>query len=369
MSLAATVVQQVRVQNPDLDKNEHRLSEYGALDFFYSQSLSNPLLTAEAKRQAIESAGKTMKMPVINYDGSISISNSRSCTISDAENTSALMDVTFVTYAVGFTMVPAMYSSNEIDYQNDFAKKIKKCARVLGAALDSAAITALESAKTKVLANPLLYTFSSDKVSAPWEAREDILGDIEPMMASNDYNDAIHIIGNTGVYSLVRKLAEKSIYNEVNKDMEWQGKQFHFTNRLTNAEGNYATFYAVEDGNVDMLFRYDREAVRGSQSNDHSWDIVNMPYLNIPVGLHYYTAVGDFHAIGAESDADMTCVIKEYFGFSVDVAFVTAYNSAYSSKANPIIKGEVASGANYAQAVRVLSSETDPIYTSAVTEE
>ena len=58
--------------------------------------------------------------------------------------------------------------------------------------------------------------------------------------------------------------------------------------------------------------------------------------------------------------------IKEYFGFSVDVAFVVAYNSAISTKANPIIKAQIATGANYARPVRVLSSSSDPIYTSAV---
>lgn len=366
MSLAATVLQQVRVLNPDFDKNEHRLSEYGALDFFYTQSLSSPLLTEEMKQKARESAGKTLKMPVINYDGDIAVSNARTCTIADAENTSALADVTFVTYAVGFTMVPTLYSNNEIDYQNDFAKKIKKAARVLGAALDSAALTALEAAKTQVLANPLLYTYSSDTVSVDWDSREDILGDIEPMMASNDYYGNIHVVGNTGVYSLVRKLAEKSIYNEENKDMEWQGKNFHFSNRLSNSSQKYATFYAIEDGNVDMLFRYDREAVRGTEANGHSWDIVNMPFINIPVGMHYYTAVGDASGIAGDASADMTCVVKEYFGFSVDVAFVVAYNSAISTKANPIIKAQIATGANYARPVRVLSSETDPIYTSAV---
>lgn len=32
MSLAATVLNSIRVKNELLDKNEHRLSEYGALD-------------------------------------------------------------------------------------------------------------------------------------------------------------------------------------------------------------------------------------------------------------------------------------------------------------------------------------------------
>lgn len=367
MSLAATVLQNVRVKNPDFDKNEHRLSEYGALDFFIEQSERDPLLTEEMKRQAIESAGKTLQIPVIQYDGTISVSNVRSCTIADAENTSALVGVTFATYAIGFTVVPSMYSNNEIDMENDVAKKLKKCARALGAALDTAAIAALEAAKTQSIVDPLIYTFSSNVLSAPWESREDVLGDIEPMMNSNDFYGFVHIIGNAGVRSLLRKLAEHAQYNEVDRSLEWEGKYFHFTNRLSNGANQYATFYAVESGNVDMLYRYDRESARGGSGAGHTWEIYNMPYINIPVGLHYYESVGDQSAIGGAATDDLTCAVKQHYGFSVDVAFVVAYNSDLANRANPIIKAEIASGDTYARPVKVVTSNDDPIYTTTAT--
>ena len=49
MSLAGTMLQNVRVNNPLFDKNEHRLSEYGAFNFFVQQSRTNPLLTSEMR--------------------------------------------------------------------------------------------------------------------------------------------------------------------------------------------------------------------------------------------------------------------------------------------------------------------------------
>lgn len=362
MSLAATVIANVVEKSPLFDKNEHRLSEYGALDFFYTQSQSAPLLTDELKRKAIESAGQTLQIPVLNYDGTIQVSNSRSCTVADAENTSALIDVTFVTYFVGFTMVPTMFSNNHIDYEKDFATKLKKCARVLGAALDNAALAALEAAKTRVIGNSLIYQVTGNDVIVPWNSRLDILSDIEPMMYSNDYVGGVHIIGNAGVQSNLAKLAQNGYYNEVDKTNEWAGKRFHFTNRLANAEGDYATFYAVEEGNVDMVFRYDREtalsikmgeAIKGA--GNHSWEQIMMPYINIPVGLHYYESVGDQSAINGDATADLTCARKEFYGFSVDVAFVVAYNSAIATKANPIVKAKVASGNTYAHAVEVVN--------------
>lgn len=363
MSLVATKMQNVRVNNPDFDKNEHRLSEYGALDFFYTQSLTNPLLTDTMKAEAIRSAGKTLQIPVLNYDGTIAVSNARTCVVADAENTSALVPVSFVTYQVGFTMVPAAYSNNEIDYARDFEAKIKKCARVLGAALDNAAIAILEANKTQVYADSLIYPVDGNAVQVPWESREDILGDIEPIMSANDFSGSLHIVGNAGVNSLVRKMAEKGTYNIVDKGLELMGKNFHFTNRLANDSNKYATFYAVEEGNVDMLFRFDREAVRGAMGAGHEWDVVTMPYLNIPVGVHYYQAVGDQSGIAGEATEDLTCGIKEYYGFSVDVAFVTSYNSSLGTRANPIVKAEVAGGATYATPVKVVSSDADPVIT------
>lgn len=360
MSLAATVISRIVVNNPDFDKNEHRLSEYGALNFFYEASRTAPLLSQEMRAKAIRSVGQVIDIPVLKFDGTIAVSNSRSCSVADAENESAMVNVTFTTYFVGFTMVPAQYTNNAIDYDRDFEAKLKKCARVLGAALDSAAITALETNKTKVIADPLLYTDTSGVLTAPWEARESFLGDIDPIMGGNDFVGSLHFIGNVGVKSLLADLQKHMTYNEYDNSMEWEGKKFHFTNRLSNGDGKYATFYAVEEGNVDMLFRYDRETAIAAESgvaveaNGHSWEVIRMPYLGIPVGLHSYTSVGDMSAIAGDATADLTCARKEFYGFSVDVAFVVAYNSALSTKANPIIKGDVTTGTSYARPVQVV---------------
>ncbi len=367
MSLVLTKLNDIRMKVDNLDKNEDRLSEYGALNYFLQQSQSNPLLTEELRKAVKNGMGKTFKMPVINYDGDIAVSNVRSCTIQDAENTSALVGVTFATYAVGFTVVPAMYSNNEIDYNKDIERKYLKCARVMGAALDSAAITAIDNAKSQVFADTLIYNEDNDIIVVPWASREDILSDIEPMMNANDFYGRVSIIGNNGVRSLLNKLAEKGTYNIVDKSLEWAGKGFNFTNRLANEDGDYATFYAVEDGNVDILFRYDRDSAMGTTTKvGHEWGIVTMPYIGIPVGLHYYESVGDFSGIAGEATTDLTCTKKEYFGFSVDVAFVTAYNSALSTKANPIIAATITKGDTYASPVVVVNGESNPVNTKEV---
>lgn len=346
MSLVATRLQNWRINNPELDRNMTRPSEYGALDFFIQQTdAPNSIISSELRDRAFASIGNTVQVPVINYDGDVTVSNTRSCVIADDENTSALYTVVWTTYAVGFTMVPTLYMNNEITYQHDFERKMEKTCRALAAALDTAAVTALSAAKTQVFGDLLQYTQSGNVVQVPWQMATEILGDFNPMMRANDFPETIHLIGNAGMDSLIRKLAQHDIYNDVNKRMEYDNKIIHYSNRVTNESSVYATTYAVADGNVGVLTRVDREALRRARANFHEWDVVRLPFIDLPVGSHYYTAVGDQSSIAGDASADMTCNVKEYFGFSVDVAFIVAYNSAPSTVSSPIIKAEIASPA------------------------
>lgn len=348
MSLVATRLQNWRVENPELDRNMTRPCEYGALDFFIEQTnAANSILSPYLRERAFASMGNTVQIPVIEYDGNVQVSNQRTCVIADNENTSALYTIAWVTYSVGFTMVPAAYSNNEISYEHDFMRKMEKISRALANELDKGAVAALEANKTQVFKDLLQYQQVGNVIEVPTQMATEILGDVNPIMRANCYPEMIHIIGNAGVDSLVRKLAQHGVYNDVNKRMEYDNKVLHYTNNVANEEGKNGTFFAAVDGNVGVLTRVDREALRRARANFHEWDVVRLPYIDLPVGSHYYTAVGDQSAIMGDATADLTCAVKEYFGFSVDVAFVVAYNSDPETVANPILKAQIAApGAN-----------------------
>ena len=243
-------------------------------------------------------------------------------------------------------MVPTLYMNNEITYQHDFQRKMEKICRALATTLDTAAIAALEAQKTQVFKDLLQYSQSSNVIEVPVQMASEILGDLNPIMRANAYPETIHLIGNAGIDSLVRKLAQHDVYNDVNKRMEYDNKILHYTTQLANASQKIGTLYAVADGNVGVLTRVDREALRRASANFHEWDVVRLPFIDLPVGSHYYTAVGDQSSIAGDASADMTCNVKEYFGFSVDVAFIIAYNSDAETIANPIIKAEIAKPAD-----------------------
>ena len=364
MSLVATRLQNWRIENPELDRNMFRPCEYGALDFFVEQTdAPNSIISPNLRERAFASIGNTVQVPVLNYDGEVTVSNVRSCTIADDENTSALYEVVWKTYSVGFTMVPTLYMNNEISYEHDFNRKLEKICRALANALDADAVAALEAAKTQVFKDLLQYQQSSNVVEVPKQMATEILGDINPIMRANCYPEMVHIIGNAGVDSLIRKLAEHGIYNDVNKRMEYDNKIIHYTNNVLNGQGKNGTFFAVADGNVGVLTRVDREALRRASANFHEWDVVRLPYIDLPVGSHYYTAVGDQSAIAGAASADMVCNVKEYFGFSVDVAYIVAYNSDPTTVANPIIKAEIdapATNQPYGTAVYVTNAADFP---------
>ena len=365
MSLVLTRIQNIRA-NSNLDKFEYRPSRYGALNAFMVQS-EDPIgvLTEELKQKARTSIGNTLETPVIDYDADITIGSTRTLTIADSENTSKMVQITFATYAWGFTIAPAMYMNNEIGIQKDFETKMMKYIYAFAKKLDEAALTTLAANKTQVLKNPLLYDWSSNAINAKWTERENVFGDLEVMMGANDFYGQLHIVGDPGVESIMRKLQQHGLYNDVNKQNEFGTKVVHLTNNIAAAEGKYAQGYAVNAGSLGMLTRFERDCLLGTVSGDgHEWGIATLPLLNMPVGTYFYDSVGDYNAIAGAATADMTRTRKEHYGFAVDVAFLTAHNSAPSTLASPILAFNVSSeDAAYAKPVVVVNSEDNPVNT------
>lgn len=329
--------------NANIDRNELRPSRYGAFDMFMMQT-DDPggIISPELADKAFQSIGNTVQVPVINFDGTISIGNQRTVTIAHSENISALVTISFATYAWGFTIIPAQHLNNEIRMQKDFEKKFLKYLYSLGSTLESAAVASLAANKSQVFKDTLTYTPTANVVGGTWAQRETMIGDLNVLMGANDFFGPLHLVGNAGIESIIRKLAQHNLYNDQMKYLEYSDKILHFSNTIANATDKFGTGYIVEGGNLGVLTRVERESLLRSTTGDgHEWDIDTLPMLNIPVGTYYYDSVMDVSAIGAHV-ADLTRARVEHYGFAVDVAFVTAYNSAPTTLANPIIAFDIA---------------------------
>ena len=161
MSLVLTRIQNIRA-NSNFDKFEYRPSRYGALNAFMVQS-EDPtgILTDELKQKARTSIGNTLETPVINYDADITIGSTRTLEITDSENTSKMVQITFATYAWGFTIAPAMYMNNEIGIQKDFETKMMKYIYAFAKKLDETALAALAANKTQFFKTCVLLAASA----------------------------------------------------------------------------------------------------------------------------------------------------------------------------------------------------------------
>ena len=357
MSLVETRIQNLRAES-NLDKYELRPSRYGAFDTFMKQSEdANGILTPELKAKAEQSIGSVIETPVLDYDADITIGNKRTITIPDSENTSHMQTITFATYAWGFTIVPSLYHNNEIGLQKDFNRKFMKYLYKFAQKLDETALAALSTKKTQVMANKLLYDFTGNSINAEFTQRENVFGDLEVMQAANDFYGSLDIVGDAGVESIIKKLQQLGGNNYINKSNEFAGKSVHFTNNLASATGKYAQGYAVQEGSLGVLLRFERECLRGTKMADgHEWGISELPLLGMPCGTYYYEGVGDETAIAGAASADMDRVVKQHYGFAVDVAFITPYNSDPETIASPIIAFNISS-ANAKYGVPVVNVE------------
>lgn len=327
----------------NLDKWELRPSRYGALDVFMQQT-NDPagIVGQDLKEKASASIGNTLQVPVFDFDAGISIGNTRTVTIADSENTSRLVTIAFATYTWGFTIVPAMYMNNEVKIQEDFERKFNKYLYKFAEVLDSAAVSTLDANKTQVVQDALEYAFASNVVTASYAKKDEIIGDIDPMQSSNDFYNPLDVVGNTGIESLVRKLAEKGLYNSENKQIQYADKVWHWSNRVANAAQRSATGFAIPSATVGMLTRFEREALLRTKSRTgHEWDIDTLPMLNMPVGTYYYESVGDQSALAGAATADLDRGKKEHYGFAVDVAFLVSENSDPATLPSPILKFDI----------------------------
>lgn len=343
MSLQATAIQDIRLRSR-LGKNEQILRQFGALDLFVDHYGRNTLISADRKREILGSIGKTVQFPVLKYNGDVQVSNSRSCVISAGENTSALAQVTFVTYFVGVQQTPSLFMNNSISQAEDLEKKIKDATRSLMNKMDQDAIAALAAAKTQVFNENLLYQTTGNEIQVPFLQKQDILGDLHAIMSANGFDERLHIVGDFALQAMVAKLAQWGPANMVNKQLEYLGKSFWTSKNIAKTSGAFSKFYAVADGNLDLAVRVDREAFLGTEAAGHEWAIVRLPELDIPVGMHYYEEVGNQSAIAGDASADMTCVATKKWGFSVDVAYITPYNSDPTTIPSAITAAEVAGG-------------------------
>lgn len=341
-------MQNLRAQSPNLDKNELRMSRYGIHELFMQQTgAPGGIVSADLEERAFASIGRTLEVPVFDYDGTVSVTNTRTLTIPDSENTSRMLQITFSTISWGFTMTPAMYINNEVGEQQDFNRKMLKYIYLVAATMDNAGGAAMEAAKTQVLNDDLggQFSLTANTLRVPLAKAKTVVGSVDSLFEGNDHYDPITVVGNPSFKDNIinQQLLPNQTFNATDQGYQWMNKAFTFSNRVANAADTLATFFAVSGSQLGLVTRVERESLLGRRMADGTeWGITRLPVLGFRCGTFFYESKGDYSGIAGTATADMTRAYKEHYGFSFDYAHITPHNSDRATIPSPIFKVEVA---------------------------
>lgn len=347
MSLVLTRMQSLRTQYPNLfDRNELRFSELGGWNFFQQESnAANSIFTNDIKAKIDMSFGNSVVIPVLNSK-TVTIGNTRSCTIADDENTSALVTLTFATFAFGFTMSPARFFNNDVGYQADFDRKLMTYIDVLGRQLDTLAIAQLETNKNVLATAPSqYYSFVGGALQVSQAQKNDFYNNLSTIMESMDFYGKPNIISSRTGKPLVNRLANQGNANSINEEFQLAGYNWFYSNRLANAGGIQSTLYAVNPGSVAVRSRLDPDSIMGHTIGDSvnptkQWGRAMLPMLGIEAGTLYTRDCADRTVLDA-STAGLSASLLEGYSWSFDLCFATAYNSNTATQYQPILKAQI----------------------------
>lgn len=349
MSLVNTLMQPLRSEYMEsLDKNEARPSRYGAWDFANVDGARPESIFDQDLRNKIKgSIDNTVQVPVLDAKA-VTIGNTRSCTIADDENTSQLVTLVFSTLSFGFTMIPGQYMNNDIKYQADFNRKLKRYLNALGASLDNLAIAALENNKNQFWTgiDPAYYSQVGDALQVSQAEKNDYYNNLQAIMDTMDFYGGVNIVGSTSGTPLVRRLDNQGSNNGTNETFQLDPYTWYNTNRIANGAGVQSTHYAVADGTLAFESRLDKDALMGHSvgGGQKEWGVVDVPIpgsnFSIQMGSYYTEDCADKSSLNSGTASQRRTKV-EAFEWSADVVFAVAYNSDPATRFSPIVKTEI----------------------------
>jgi hypothetical protein len=345
MSLAATILQDIRTQYPsNLDRDELRITRNGLLTAAREMTNSpDSIISGDLRNQALTSEGRNLDIPVMNKGG-VTISNTRACTISASDSSSDLVRVTWRTLVGKVEMTPAQYATNELGYMEDLNKKIRETVEKFNTLVEAELETTLDANKTTVYGSPLVgtgakYELAGGAIQVVGDQSKLFFNDLEAINYEDDFYGTVRVAGSPSLMPYVNEYINQGGGNSTNLNFQFAGKNFGFTNRISAGAGKNASFYFMPDGTLGFLTRVDINARTNARSTRGTeWFQDNLPGLDHAVGVKYYSECADENGKGAH----LTSTLKEFWEFSFDYAILTPYNSDASTKAGSIRKVDFA---------------------------
>jgi len=346
MSLIATYLQDIRVNYPsNLDRDELRLTQTGLLTAVLNMTNSqSSIVSQDLINKAEVSEGRNLDVPVMTK-GTITITNARSCTIGGGQSNSALVRVVWKTVVADILMVPSQYEKNQIGYLADLNKKLRETAEAFKIEIENDLDTALDTNKSQIYNSSIVttkYTMAGNAIQVLPEQTDFFFNDLESINYSDDfYTSPIKIISSPTIMPTVMKYINQGTGNAVNTTFQFAGKDFTFSNRVTNGAGTLGTGYFMSDGSVGLLTRVAVDSRLGHKAGDGTeWLEETIPTMPFPIGIQYKSQCSDQSALEASGLGHLKATLAEHYQLSFDYAIIVPYNSNIATKPSVIRKFE-----------------------------
>lgn len=347
MSLINTYRQEIRAKVPQpVDRDEWRFTRYGLLTAAREMTASpNSIITNELREKAKISEGTDLKVPVFKLTSDVSVTNVRSCNIGDLENTTEYVTVNWVTLVADISMKKAEYHKNEVSYLEDLNRKLMRVDNAFAKAVENLIYTKLDTEKSQIYNSPLVgatadYPLSGNAVQVALAQQDTFFNDLEAIMEGDDFYSAPFVVlGSTTLKPAVRHYGAQGSANHENLTYQYDAYNFRFSNHVTIGSGVRSTGFAMTDGSLGIMTRIGADSEMGNKAGDGTeWGKTFMDRLGFEVGVMYKSKCDDL----SEQDGleHLTASMVEKWQFSFDVALLTPYNSAPSTKAGVIKKFE-----------------------------
>ena len=346
MSIAATYLQDLRAQYPsNLDRDELRITQTGLVTMALEMTDSaNSIVSGDLKEKARNSEGRVLSVPVMTKND-ITISNVRSCTIAADESNSAFVNIIWQTLVANIVMTPQQYKKNEVRYLEDLNKKIRETVEKFLVTIEEELDTSLDTNKTQVYNSTIVgddFLLAGGAIQVPAANNDFFFNFLDPINYADDFYDTeINIVASHALMAPVNNYINQGSGNNENKNFQFAGKNFRFSNRITNAAKS--TFYFMPGGSLGLLTRVDGDSRDGSQATDGTvWFEDMLPGLPFSVGIRYKSKCSDESGLNAPATGleHLTATLKEEWQISFDFGIVTPYNSDPATKAGAIRKVE-----------------------------
>lgn len=336
MALTATKLDEwrARVEDNKIDFWENRFSNYGAYAT-YLKDTPNLIPGADAFINGRAGEDRTASFTVIKRE-SFSASSSRSCTAGTQDSTSAFVTPSWTTWKFAFKVVPSQYVNNYVTESADMDHKMATLERTILYDLDSAAVTSLEaniSLVNNASGNP--YNFAAGVSAVPNSGQDYFLNELTAQLMSNDLPpDMMNIIGSPRFATYVDRYINQGPGNDENRQFQFGGKAFAYSNQLTVATSDHSTVYVAPPGSLGFMRWIDPDARAGHSTGTYEWFTQMLPRVGFDVGVIYQATCADNSAKQGGLEASLT----ESYSFSFDYVFTTAYNSTPSTNPGTIFK-------------------------------